>query len=779
MPKFSRSVLFVLMVFASGFAFADPPGASYIFPAGGQRGTEVAVRIGGFNLHETAKFLLDGGGVTANPLAKRTETLWFEGPLIRQPDSQRKEDYPKDYANVLRIEKDAALGVRTWHLANSQGVTAGKEFIVGDLPEIVEQEIDGNPIPTAIKLPVTINGRIFPREDIDIWTCDLKAGQVVTCEVNAARLGSPLDSRLEIRDPQGRMIAENVDALGLDSRVRFQAPSDGTYEIRIHDVNFGGLQDYVYRLTVTTGPWLDAVYPLGGKRGSTVRLQYQGARMPAEPVAVDLPDDTADAIFHHAIVDGKPTNGVLFDVDDLPEVLEQDNKAESAQAVELPVVLNGRIEKPGETDAWSFSVKKGEEWTFEVKASRLGSPLDSVLTLLDADGKQIAQADDQPKGQTDALLKIKIPAGGEYVLKINDRFASRGGSRFAYRIRASREEQPGFELSLPADAFTLTRGTDLKIKLDVKRSGGLTEPIELTFDGLPAGVTATGTTIAKNKTNAQIVLKAEDKTPVALHQITITGRAKLGEETVERRAAFAPAWGERQAEEFLLAVAIPTPFQFSAEFESKFSPRGSMYSRRYQLDRGGFEGPIEIRLADVQARHLQGVTAEPITLGPKATRFEFAISLPPWMEVGRTSRTCLMAVGTVTDFDGTKHPVCFGTTEQNEQMIILTDPERLGVKLLRSSLRMKPNSQMEIPVEVQRGVGLSGAVRVDVILPQHFQGVACETITVLAGKHTGTLTIQFGGNPGPFNKPLTVRAQIADEQGRPVTAESALEIVAD
>ncbi len=779
MSKFSRSVLFALVVLTAGLAFADPPGASYIFPAGGQRGTEVAVRIGGFNLHETAKLLFDAGGVTANPLAKRTETLWFEGPLIRQPDSQRKEDYPKDYANVIRIEKDAALGVRSWHLANSQGVTAGKKFIVGDLPEIVEDEIDGNPIPTAVKLPVTINGRIFPREDIDIWTCDLKAGQVVTCEVNAARLGSPLDSRLEIRDPQGRMIAENVDALGVDSRVRFQAPSDGIYEIRIHDVNFGGLQDYVYRLTVTTGAWLDGVYPLGGKRGGRVTLQYQGAGMPTERVAVDLPSDNDDSIIHHAIVHGKPTNGVVFDLDDLPEVLEQEIETQAAQAVELPAVLNGRIEKPGDEDAWSFSAKKGEEWTFEVKASRLGSPLDSVLTLCSADGKQIAQADDQPKGQTNAILKTKIPADGKYILKINDRFASRGGLRFAYRIRAFQEEQPGFELSLPTDAFTLTRGTDLKIKLDINRQGGLTEPIELAVEGLPEGVTVSGTTIAKNKRNAQIVFKAEDKTPVALHHVTITGRAKQGEETIERRAVFASSWSEPRTEEFLLAVAIPTPFQFSAEFESKFSPRGSMYSRRYQLDRGGFAGPIEIRLADVQARHLQGVTAEPIMLDPEATEFEYAISLPPWMEVGRTSRTCLMAVGTVTDFDGTKHRVCFSSTEQNEQIIILTDPERLGVKLLRSSLRMKPNSQIKIPLEVQRGVGLSGDVHVDAALPEHFRDVSCETVTVPAGKNAGALTIQFGRDPGPFNMRLTVRAQIADEAGRPVTAEAALEIVAD
>lgn len=778
--RLMRSLCFVGLCLIPALVFADPPQASYIFPAGGQRGTTVQVRIGALNLLDQGKFLLDGEGIKAESIVQQIETRWFEGPLIRQPDSQRKEDYPKDYANTLTIDRDAPLGPRVWRLSNSQGVTLSKKFIVGSLPEIVEDEIDGNPIPTPVTLPVTINGRIYPREDIDIWTCELKAGQTVTCEVNAARLGSPLDSRLEVRGPDGRRIAENGDALGLDSKLRFTAPQDGQYAFHIHDVNFGGLQDYVYRLTITTGPWLDAVYPLGGQRGQTVKLQYQGVGLPAEPIAVDLPNEDRDTIWHHAQVAGQPTNGVLFDLSDLPEYLENETAHSDPQAVELPTVLNGRISKADEVDAWKFAAKKGEEWTFDVKASRLGSPLDGVLTLFNAEGKQIAQADDQPKGQTDPLLKAKIPADGEYVLKIQDRFASRGGPRFAYRIGCTAsEDSPGFEITLPADAFTLTRGTDLKIKLDITRTGGLSEPIELKFDGLPEGITATDTTVPKNKTKAQITLQAADKIPVALHRVKLRGEAQREGQTITRTAEFASGSGDESQREFWLAVAIPTPFQFTAEFASKYSNRGSMFSRRYQLDRGGFEGPLEIRLADVQARHLQGVTAEPITLDPQATEFEYVISLPPWMEVGRTSRTCLMAIGTVTDFDGSKHQVCYSSTAQNDQMIILTDPERLGLRLAQTAVRMAPQSQIELPVEVQRGVGLSGAVRVDLVWPVHFQGISAEAITIPADQSRGTLTLKFGREPGPFNQLATVRARILDEDQRPVTAEAKLEIVTE
>ena len=63
-----------------------------------------------------------------------------------------------------------------------------------------------------------------------------------------------------------------------------------------------------------------------------------------------------------------------------------------------------------------------------------------------------------------------------------------------------------------------------------------------------------------------------------------------------------------------LAVALPTPFLIKGPVDFGWSPRGTVHHRRYLLERNGFTGPIEVRLADRQARHLQGVT------GPVADR---------------------------------------------------------------------------------------------------------------------------------------------------------------
>src|SRR5262245_34233450 len=135
----------ITLLLAAGAACADAPVASYIFPAGGRRGTAVPVRVGGLNLHKGCGFEMLGPGVEPARRLRRIDTIWFEGPLLPLPASQQAEDYPKDFLGEVRIAADAPLGLRPWRLWTSQGATPALKFMVGDLPEVVEEEIDGDP----------------------------------------------------------------------------------------------------------------------------------------------------------------------------------------------------------------------------------------------------------------------------------------------------------------------------------------------------------------------------------------------------------------------------------------------------------------------------------------------------------------------------------------------------------------------------------------------------------------------------------------------------------
>jgi len=773
-----RALTLIAALLTAAAASAEPPSVSYIFPAGGQRGTTVRFRMGGHYLHDSCPFEMSGPGISCSARVTRQETIWFEGPRIPLPASQEKEDYPKDYAGEAAIADDAEPGVRWWRVWNSQGIVPSMKFVVGDLPEVVEEEIDGAPLPVKVPLPVTINGRIFPREDVDAWTFDARAGQVITCDVSAARLGMPLEARLELRDPDGNRIAESMDVIGGDPRLTFTAPTDGVYEARIHDVKFGGLQNYVYRLTLATGPFVESVFPLGGRRGSTVNVELRGANLPAEPVAVALPS-TEQSLYVARITLGEAqTNPVTFELDDLPEVIEPAGASRGGAAIPvvLPVVLNGRIGEPDEQDHWSFEAKAGDSWEFDVRASRLGSPLDSVLTILDGGGKPLATADDRSDGQTDALLTWSAPSDGRYIVRVEDRLVSRGDSYFAYRLRvARRSASPDFELSIPTDAVIVERGAEVKLKVAARRAQGFEGEIALEFNGLPTGVTVSGASIPEKKSEAEVTLRAEKSAAVAIARVEVIGKSRIGETELVRRGAVALSPGEPPRDTLFLSVAMPTPFKFTAIYEQEFAPSGSVYVRHYQLDRGGFDGPLTVCLADRQVRHAQGVTGPVIELPAGAAEFDYPLSLAPFMEIGRTSRTNLMIFGTVVDADGGRHVVTFTTPQDTEQIVAITAPGRLSVTLRVSSVRARPGSRVKVPVRIGRENGLHGTVTVSLVVPRHIEGVEAGPVVIPDGEREGTLTLQFSAERlGPFNMPLTLRAAMPDERGYPVVGECPL-----
>jgi hypothetical protein len=776
-----RLAIFVVVALSGMPAVAEPPHVSYIFPAGGQRGSEVSFNVGGHYLHEGCPFEMTGPGVSASARIERTETVWFEGPLIPQPASQRKEDYPKDYLGSVKIEKDAPLGVRRWRVNTSQGVTPRMKFVVGDLPEVIEEEIDGEPIPTGVQLPVTINGRIFPREDVDIWTFDAEAGERFSCEVNAARIGSPLDSRIEIRIPDGSVLTENVDGLGIDSFVQFVAPKAGRYECRIHDIEFGGLQHYVYRLTIRKGPYLKSVYPLGGQRGDSVALQLSGSDLPTEQATVAVPKDS-DRQLNLSLPNVAPNNVTLV-TGDLPEHLEvEPNDATDAVKPEaVPVksgmVFNGRIDKPGDVDLFGFSAEAGKTLLLEVQSSRLGAPLDSILSVLSSDGKQLKENDDLAGGIPDSRVVWKVPNGASFFVQIRDQFDHRGGSRFAYRLSISEVSDQHFELKLPVDSVNIEQGAETKLKIGIDRTYGFKGEVELSVEGLPEGVTADSVKIAKNRQDAQLVIKVGESAIPQIAELKVVGKTLDIEPELKQEAAFAATAGDQPVAGLTLGVAIKTPFRIHSPFETRYASRGTTYTRHYLIDRGEFKGPIEIEPADRQVRHLQGVVGQKVIVPPGESEFDYTVSLPPWMEIGRTSRFCLMGSAFVEDESGTKHRVSFSSQEQDDQVIVLVDPVRISLQLPASTFVVKRGGSIEIPVKVQRGTGLGGAVRIHVSSPPHIKGWSAEPIVVAANEDSGILSLRVDQKSNHmFNAPLVVNAVLNDANGKPIRTESRISI---
>jgi hypothetical protein len=516
---------------------------------------------------------------------------------------------------------------------------------------------------------------------------------------------------------------------------------------------------------------VDRVYPLGGRRGGKGTFELHGQGLPAGPVALDLPAAAPRAFAQRLKVGGVLTNEFLLDLDDLPE-----HVGPAREPVSVPAMLNGRIARPGQADDWPVRLRKGEVYEVELRAAALGSPLHGVLTMLDAAGKELVRSDAPAPGRTDPALRFTAPADGTYTLRVQDRFRSRSGPAFAYRLRVAPPGPPDFRLRLSADTVNLTRGGQAKLTIQAERLGGFAEAIALTIEGLPPGVTVKNMQVAAKQNTAVLALTADAKAPIQAGRIAVRGTAAVGKATVTRTASLPVARGAPELDSVLLAVTLPTPFKIVGEYDMRWAARGTVHERRYKIERNGFDGPIEVSLADKQARHLQGVTGPTLTVPAAVSEFRYPVTLPPWMETGRTCRVCVMGAAVVKDESG-EHVVTFTSTAPNEQLIAVVEPGRLGVELERGSLAARPGQTATLAVRVLRGKGLSGPAKVELLMPGHIRGVTAAPVTVPAGAERGELTLRFGDPlPGPFNMALTVRATVVDG-GQPVIGEAKVEIV--
>jgi hypothetical protein len=767
-----------LALILAGSALADSPIASYIFPAGGRRGTTVEVRVGGLNLNSKASFEMLGPGVEAPEAIRRIETVWFEGPLIPLPDSQQAEDYPKDYAGRLTLSPDGPTGPRAWRVWTAQGASGSLPFIVGDLPEVVERESDGDPVPELVALPVTVNGRIFPREDVDLWSFPLLQGEVLTARVAAGRLGSPLDPWLEALDPDGRRVAESTPAPESDARLGFVAPRAGTYTVKVHDVNFKGGQNFVYRLTLTTGPSVARVFPLGGRRGSVVTFAVEGLGVSGGDAPVKLPGLGTGRGPESAIVPIAGSSATI-EVDDLPGVmeLEPNEKPERASPLTLPGVGDGRIGREGDVDVWALPFEKGRSYVLDVRAARLGSSLDALLSLTDPDGKEVARAEGTTASGGDPSLTFKAPAGGSYFARVRDRFGSRGGPAWSYRLRVAEAPEPDYRLTVAADTLGVPRGGAVKLKVAAERQGGFDGPITLEVEGLPEGVSVDKTVIGAQASFAELSIKSTAGAPIRSARLTIRGSAEIDGDEIERVATRRGTAGLPDIDSIRVAVALPTPFKIGGPVDFGWTPRGSVRRRRYRIDRGGFAGPIEVRLADRQARHLQGVTGPVVMVPPGTDELEYTVTLPPWMEIGRTSRTVVAATGVVREPDGGEHEVSFSTPGIELQVATVVGPGRLAIESRRTSLAFVPGGVLDVPVKVSRGQGIKGPVRVALAGPKSPRGISAEPLTLAEGREEGIVRIVCGSTVERPPADHLVLEAVADAEGGPVTAETRLTLV--
>ncbi|HBO53465.1 MAG TPA: hypothetical protein DD471_15865, partial [Planctomycetes bacterium] len=130
---------------------------------------------------------------------------------------------------------------------------------------------------------------------------------------------------------------------------------------------------------------------------------------------------------------GGLSNLELFLIDDLAvrTVSEDNTSASTAISLDLPCAIDSQT-KAEHRDFYSFKARAGQSLSFEVMSQRIGSALDPILRILDADGRELAFSDDA--AGADSRLAWRSEKDGAYLIELRD-ITYRGGESFSYRLR--------------------------------------------------------------------------------------------------------------------------------------------------------------------------------------------------------------------------------------------------------------------------------------------------------------------------------------------------------
>jgi hypothetical protein len=581
------------------FSFAAAPTVTGILPRGGPRGTEVVLTFAGARLADAQEVMCYSPGCQVTKLDAK--------------DNQVQA--------TVKIAPDCRLGEHAFRVRTATGVSELKTFWVGALPVVAEKEPNNEfAAPQPIPLNCTVHGTVTS-EDVDYFVVEAKKGQRISAEIEALRvatdmsLGNLFDPFIAILDSKRFELATSDDTplLAQDGCVSVVAPADGKYVIQVRESAYQGNPGCHYRLHVGTFPRPLAVYPAGGKPGEEVEVRFLGDPAGEIKAKVKLPGDLPPKYFLHAEdAGGISPSGLPFRVNDLPNVLEVEPNDVVAQATkgEAPCAFNGVIDKPGDVDFFRFAAKKGQVFDIHCYARRLGSPLDPVLYVYNAQGGGLVANDDMP-GSPDSYVRFTVPADGEYLLSVTDHL-KKGGPTYVYRVEV-RPVQPRVSVGVPQFAqylqdrqwITVPRGNRYATLLTTTRQdwGG-----ELALDakGLPAKVSMTADPVPAFMGAWPVVFEAAADAPLAGTLAEIQAKpadpkAPPFKSTFSLRSdlVYGPPnlnlYWSHTAPKAPVAVTEAAPFKISiVEPKVPLVHNGSMNLKIVAERLNGFKGPITV-----------------------------------------------------------------------------------------------------------------------------------------------------------------------------------------
>jgi hypothetical protein len=588
------SVVVVSLLFGTAVRAASPQLAT-ILPPGIQRGGERVLTFTGARLADVEEVLLYDTGATVQK--------------IESVD-------PQNVRVTMALAGDCRLGEHLAQVRTRSGISEYRSFFVGALPTVEEKEPNSSfDEPQPIENNVCVAG-VLQNEDADYFRIHGKKGERLSVEIEGIRLGQAFfdpflailnDKRFEVAARDDTVLAKQ------DCFLSITFPEDGDYTILVRESSYRGADNCRYRLHVGSFPRPTVAYPAGSKRGEPLKVQFLGDAAGPIEQEIKAPEDpqAAQELF---VSDARGVTPSAVPYRGFPHgnnmEVEPNDAFEAATAGELPLAFNGRMDKEDDVDIFKFAAKKDQVWEIECYGRRIGSQVDPVINLYNAEKGNLAGNDDA-RGQ-DSYLRWQVPADGDYYLRVNDHLGQ-GGETYVYRVEMT-PVMPSLKLGIPrVDRYSQTRQTIVVPRgnrygaLILATRADFGGPIELKSEGLIPGVSFAARPMHPSLTLMPVVFEAAEDAPVGGGVVDFRGKLADPNQTAVVEGGFENfadfVLGEPNASVYVsgtvrkLAMAVTEKVPFHVEIVQPKVPlvrNGTMNLKVVVHREAGFDKPVHL-----------------------------------------------------------------------------------------------------------------------------------------------------------------------------------------
>ena len=459
-------------------------------PAGAQT-TELELALTAAAAGRTVSVAFSGDGLGF------ARTLWtsFRAETRLDPEAKARSDRT---GFLVAVPEKCPVGIGMVRLASSNRFSGPILVMVDSLPSIAS--VGGNRTlaqAQRIQLPVAVDGAC-PELGSEFFIFSARAGQRVSVDVVAQRVGSAFDPWVRLLDARGRELAFSEDSpgAGADARLTQIIPADGDYVVQLRDSRHQGGEAYRYRLRMGDFPL--APLPFLNDATEFVSAGEAGLKLQTET--------------------------------------EPNDSTGKASRLELPALIVGGFQTPDDVDVFEFPIARPGRWLIQGHTRSRGSACDVWLNLLNSQGQLLESS--RPVNADDGVITNAFAAAGIYRLRVAE-LNRVSGRDAAYRI--SVQPYVGFSLSVEADKYEVSAGGEWNLKVTAVRRD-YDGPIALTLAGDARGFALTNRVIAARKSETTVrVIVPETLVPGTLLHLQVHGAGDAGDAQLTAVAQTLPA----------------------------------------------------------------------------------------------------------------------------------------------------------------------------------------------------------------------------------------------